>query len=452
MVWEELLQLTDASIDAMDMKDEYKILFRALLTWYKKLYAQVNWNGSNTNQSSSQQVYHKPQSTRQQTGKSPWWQVGHIGRTLTQKECVDTRIYVKDAWLWGMKKMQIIDITPPWTEYTEYLITWVSDIPDGSIIIEQKDLPKYITWPVQYWPHLRAFVLYLRNHAMMTYGKIADVLKEFWSLSISEWTLEWFDRAFAKQLSPWYTTLKTEVIKQDLLHADETGIRVWGKNWWVHSFSNTLISLFAFHEKRWWKATEEIGILAKYKGILVHDFWSNYFFYTQYTHAMCGAHLLRELQRIIDYETEWKERAIQMHSLLLDLKKSIENKDTDSVLRHKLLYDGICASGQESYPPTISSWKRWRAKQLKGKNLLDRFTNYQADILRFSTDKNIPFTNNQAERDLRMNKVKMKVSGCFRSATNAQYFAIIRSFFETTKKQGTDLVSAIFWQLTYAVS
>lgn len=451
MAWEELLQLTEASIDAMDI-NELRQLVKILLSWYKKLYIQINSDGKNTNKPSSQQIYQKPQPTRQKTDRKPGWQIGHIGKTLMRKENPDTRIFVKDQGLWDMKKMQVIDIVPPVTTCTEYLIVWEESIIEWSVVINQEELPKYITWPVQYWPNIRTFVLYLRNHSMMPYGKIKDLMKEFWNLEISEWTLEWFDRDFAKKINPWYDKLKETATKEKLLHTDETWIRVEGGNGRMHSLSNSTMSLFAFHENRWTKAIESMGVLEKYKGILIHDFWASYFAYDQCVHGMCGAHLLRELQRIIDYEAEWKQRATQMKSLLLTIKTSVQEWDNSNLSQYMLDYDAICASAKQSYPEILLSWKRWKTKQMKGKNLLDRFIQHKENILRFATNDLVPFTNNQAERDLRMNKVKMKVSWCFRSSINAGYFAIIRSFFETTKKQGWSLVSAIFSQLTYAVS
>jgi transposase len=206
-----------------------------------------------------------------------------------------------------------------------------------------------------------------------------------------------------------------------VLHADETGLNVNGQSAWVHVLSSRDLVLMGFHMKRGKVAMDEIGILPKYGGILVHDFWQPYYGYNKLEHAACGAHLLRELQYVVEaHGHKWAK------------------------LMQEVLLDGL---------ELMHERKRVKTAKTKARNLLERFRDFEDEILRFAREPIVPFTNNIAERDLRMVKVKVNVSGYFRSEDGARAFCRIRSYLMTQWRKGIPpiqaLKSAIEGQINY---
>ena len=194
-----------------------------------------------------------------------------------------------------------------------------------------------------------------------------------------------------------------------------------------------------------------IGILAAFRGRLIHDCWASYFTFINCLHALCNAHILRELQFIVDqYAQSW---ALDMGQLLLDIKTEVEARDPEQMALssemiasyekryEELLQEGFAANPPPEHPPPP---KRGRKKQTPPRNLLDRLQKYKAEILAFMYDFRVPFDNNLAERDVRMIKVKQKISGSFRTRTGADTFCAIRSYISTVRKQGGNVIQAIY--------
>ena len=248
---------------------------------------------------------------------------------------------------------------------------------------------------------------------------------------------------------PWNTFVRKNLIGQNLLHADETGINVNRDNYWLHVLCNAKFTLFFAHSKRGKEAMDEMGVLPYFKGYLCHDHWKPYFSYLC-THVLCNAHHLRELVYIEEIEKQiWAKK---MREFLIQLNEEVKEKGGSlSVSKQKKQikkYFKILKDGEEECPiaETVKG-KRGRTKQSKSRNLLERFKEFEKEILNFMSNKTIPFTNNQGENDLRMTKVKLKVAGCFRSFLGAQIFASIRGFINTCKKNNinvTDAIKAVF--------
>jgi transposase len=220
-----------------------------------------------------------------------------------------------------------------------------------------------------------------------------------------------------------------------VVHFDETGTRVNGQRYWLHVASTSQMTYYMVHAKRGSIAMDAMEILPGFTGIAVHDFWSSYFKY-ECNHSLCNTHTTRELTGISEnYLQMW---SIEMKALLLepDKIKDFEEK-----------YDMITKIGFEENPPPLipqdQTKKRGRKRQSKSKNLLDRFATYKDDILRFMNDFEVPFENNQAERDIRMMKVKQKISGTFRSSHGADMFCRIRGYISTVKKNKISVIDAI---------
>jgi transposase len=248
-----------------------------------------------------------------------------------------------------------------------------------------------------------------------------------------------------------YEEIKRQISQAGLAHFDETGMRVNGKGQWLHTASTDFFAAYGLHASRGQKGMDALGVLPNFRGWAVHDSLASYFDYTRCKHALCNAHHLRELLWISQQEpVSW---ASEMKALLEDIYQQVEEtkragkRKLPAVLinQYKKKYSRIIRQGL-SYHKTLTPLKkqaRGRRKQRPGKNLLDRLKKRRHETLIFMQNFALPFTNNLAERDIRMNKVKEKISGCFRSMNGAQMFCHIRSYISTTRKQDGDILEAL---------
>jgi transposase len=282
--------------------------------------------------------------------------------------------------------------------------------------------------------------VYLSTHQFIPQGRIQDFLKLF-GVELSTGTLNNFRRKGAKELAEFEALLQQKVSQAEAAYFDETGMKVNGLNHWVHVASTKVLSWFGIHHKRGRAAHEAFGILPNFKGIAHRDSYRSYDDYPESRDSLCNAHISRELEFAIERDEQafW---AKPMLDLLLTIKKQVEAR-TDQVAdlrwqgRHRRRYEALIELGLAHNPPAIrpDGQARGHTKQSKTYNLLIRLRDRQADVLRFMTDPLAEFTNNQAERDLRMNKVRAKVSGGFRALTPAQEFMRLRSLIHTAIKQ-----------------
>jgi len=303
--------------------------------------------------------------------------------------------------------------------------------------------------------------------------RIKEFVAEFLHHRVSEGTIFNILNRLCKSLSTFENETKEACLSERVLHADETGFRIDKRNYWLHSISNSIFSLYFPHNNRGRLAIDDINIIPRFKGTLVHDSWLSYFAYLC-SHSLCNEHILRELTFVKEtgeaHEQKWSS---EMISLLIYLKGLVEKfkskgkmffdkskidtffKDyTTLISRAQYHYKPIAIGNrihrynvrnsnqydlEGNLPPTLSyepcSPKK-RHKQSKGKNLLDRLSKNKDSVLRFLKDFQVPFTNNQAERDIRMVKLKQKISGCFRSLYGAKVFCRIRSYISTLRKNG----------------
>lgn len=238
-----------------------------------------------------------------------------------------------------------------------------------------------------------------------------------------------------------------------MAHFDETGLRVNSQLWWLHVACTASLTYYFVHPKRGREAIDEMDVLPNFKGIGVHDGWRSYAGYDNCAHSLCNAHHRRELRFIVErYEQPWADK---MMTLLVEMKTAV---DTAKALDQSALspphltafeqrYEGLIADGLTANPPPkvdeTTPKKRGRKKQSPPKNLLDRLRLHQAAVLAFIHDFRVPFDNNQAERDVRMMKLKQKISGCFRAADGARKFCRIRGYLSTLRKQGLTVLDAL---------
>jgi transposase len=305
--------------------------------------------------------------------------------------------------------------------------------------------PDAVKSNIQYGSGVRAHVVYLSQHQFIPYKRIQDYFTEQFGTPLSEGSIRNFIQESFEKLTLFEEVAKEKLKGAPLLHVDETGVNINSKNHWIHNTSNQSWNLFRVHRRRGKEALDEIGILENYQGIICHDFWKPYFRY-EIQHALCNAHLLRELERAIEKEDQvW---AIQMKTLLLEINLEVNRSggslDPPSLDYFEGIYKKVLGLAQLECPEPIKiEHKRGRIKRTKARNLLERLIKYQTDVLRFMEEGIVPFTNNLAERDLRMIKVHQKVSGCFRSMDGAKALCRIRSYISTCRKQDVRISYAL---------
>jgi len=255
-----------------------------------------------------------------------------------------------------------------------------------------------------------------------------------------------------EQLAEPEAHIRQGLTEAEVAHNDETGLYVAGQRLWLHVMCTTSLTLYLYHTRRGKKATDEFGMLSQFKGWSVHDSWASYWGYQQCRHALCNAHILRELTFVAEVLGQgWASELIEM---LLGLKAAVaaakkqglrELSESD-LSEWQGRYQKVLAQGLAANPPPEGGWpksKRGKPKQSKAKNLIDRLLLREREVLAFAYDFKVPFDNNLAERDLRMVKVQQKVSGCFRSAAGAKHFCRIRSYISTMRKQGHSAFGAL---------
>jgi transposase len=296
---------------------------------------------------------------------------------------------------------------------------------------------------VQYGPSIMARALYLHDYQLLPYARAAEAMRELFGCAISAGTLASAVRRCAAGLIETEVKIKRGLRRSPIIHADETGLRVKGKLAYVHVASSARLTHYAADVRRGKAAIDEIDILPSYHGTCVHDGWLSYTHYPDCRHALCGAHLLRELTYFEELSDETKAWAAPLKELLLEMKVVAEREGAPVpawlVEGLTARYDRLVAEGQEAQPPPDVAQSACR----QARNLLRRLVRRKGEVLRFLSDPSVPFDNNLAERDLRMVKLQQKVSGCFRTGEGARRFCRIRSYISTARKQGRGVLAAL---------
>jgi transposase len=308
--------------------------------------------------------------------------------------------------------------------------------------------PPGLTGPLQYGGGIKAFALHLLVAQMLSLNRIAKLLKTLVGRVIAEASILDWVLQLHHALEAWELDAMDELLAQSTLHADETSLRVNKKNWWIHVYAAGAITLKFLHPKRGMEAVEDIGILPNYKGIVIHDCWASYLAYKHCGHGLCGSHLLRELAFVC--ESNGYRWAANMKRLLQETcgrvseskRKRLSPKAYAALQKR---YRNILTRGAREMPavPMRKAGQKGRIAKSDAHNLLERLIKYEDSVLLFAKVSEVPFTNNRAERDLRMSKVKQKVSGCFRTELFAQAYCRISSYLQTMANKGVNPLIAI---------
>ena len=308
--------------------------------------------------------------------------------------------------------------------------------------------PKDLHGPLQYGYGLKAYVVNLIICQMVALNRVQSMVKTLIGEVISEASLIKFVLRLHDALKDWEEASIDALLKSKALNVDETSMRVDKKNHWVHVYSSDDITLKFIHRKRGKEAINDIGIIPRYGGVIIHDCWSAYLSYDHCDHGLCGGHLLRELTFIID--SNGYVCAQNMKKLLKETCKIVSKRKSKKLTASEYTnlqkrYRNILTRGEKEMPeaPTKSNGKRGRVAKSEAHNLWERLRKHEAAVLLFAKDANVSFTNNRAERDLRMSKVKQKVSGCFRSLEMAQAYCRISSYVQTMANKGINPLIAL---------
>ena len=315
----------------------------------------------------------------------------------------------------------------------------------------QAIFPQEMAQPTQYGPRVKALLVYLNNYQLVPYQRIGDLFSDLFGQPVSCGLIYSANQRAYDQLAVSEKQIKAALSVACVAHFDETGLYEMGKRIWLHSASNASCTYYHADKKRGKEAMDRAGILPSFKGVAVHDHWQPYNHYETCDHAFCNVHHIRELQRA--YEQDQKTWAKDLKDLLYEIKDTVDKvkekgKSHLPCVQVDLFrdrYRALIETAKQDYPdkPPKQKGKRGRVKQDKSKNLLDRLDRYQQETLRFMYNFAVPFDNNLAERDLRMVKVKQKISGTFRSQEGSAFFCRIRGSISTWKKQGHSILESL---------
>lgn len=416
----------------------------------QELEARLKSNSGNSSKPPSSDGYAKPapKSQRRSSGRKSGGQKGHPGSSLQRvgnpdkaveialERCPYTGEPLGPEDVVSSVERQVFELPEPRLEVTEYRAL-VYRVP-GTGVLVHGEFPEGVSAPAQYGFRFMAWLVYLADYQLVPLKRVSRMCEDLYGRPVSQATVQEARRRCSASLEEFERVVGERLGESPTLHCDETGMRVGAKTVWLHAVCSESDTLYHIDPKRGGEAVERMGVLPGYEGWLVHDFWKPYLALAC-RHAICNAHIVRELAFFEELGEDWARR---LKALLLQAGSNPQARTSRGwrLAWRRQLRRGRCA---HPYRPPPRGGGRGRPARPKAVNLLDRLELYEDWIWAFADNEEVPFTNNLAERDVRMAKVKQKVSGCFRSWEGARAFARVRSYISTCSKRQVRVIEAL---------
>lgn len=446
--------------------EQMAALVRGLEARIQALEDQLAKNSGNSSKPPSSDGYKKSKrrGLRQASGKKVGAQEGHPGRSLKAVEqpdvicvhpvahCQGCQASLAEVTASEYERRQVFDLPRVRLEVTEHQAE-IKRCPQCGQV-NKAEFPDTVRQPVQYGPVIKAQLVYFNQYHHIPVERTSEIMADLYGQVIADGTVVTASDLLTAKVETVNLAVKNYLIDtSEPVHLDETGARVDKKLQWIHVASTDSVTHLELNQRRGSQAYEAIGILPKRTNYVVHDDYSSYFRYADAQHVTCNAHHLRELIFLVErYQQAWAEKLVQ---LLLEIKQTVATAQdagqialgSQQIADFEHRYHTLIEQGYQANPPPVAetdgSKRRGRPKQSPARNLLDRLHRHQRAVLTFMYDFNVPFDNNLAERDLRMVKLKQKVSGCFRTEAGGQTFCAVRSYISTARKNDLPVLDAL---------
>ena len=464
---------------AETLEEENKVLkglVAAMTARIAELEANANKNSENSSKPpSSDGLGKKIKNNRTPSGRPSGGQPGHAGATKELNPEPDTIIELKPVTkcecggtiviqMENCTVRQVTDLQPAKVITVEY------HAHDGICAecgkVHKASFPDGVESTVSYGENIKAIVTYLTTYQLIPLKRATEMVEDLFGLKISQGTIVSAGQEAYENLEETENCIKEEIIQSDVAHFDESGMRVEGKTQWLHAAGTESATMYIIHKKRGIEAMDEMGILPAFRGTAIHDHWKSYYHYDQCAHGECNEHILRTLKFL--YENLKQNWAFEMACLLLRIKKHVDlcklfgtkNLEQEDIETYERIYREIlnnasnqsadaCAQLVDACAQSAGTYAQSAENDasvsipVESKRMMNRLKEYEQETLLFMLDFDVPFTNNLAERDIRMPKAKQKISGGFRSKNGAKAFARIRGFISTAKKKGKNVLDGL---------
>lgn len=442
-----------------EMGSESRALFQALLTLFELLMAvfmerRTTKDSKNSSRPSSQTD--KDDTAASQPGakgKGKAENNARSGNTRTVETVQVAQVHVCETCgedlgntpCAGHERRTKIDII--FEKVVRHVDAEIKDCPRCQARIKGH-FPADMPGPLQYGPGVKAYILNLLIAQMVSFKRVQQSIKTLIGQVVSEATMLKYVMQLHMCLQRWEESAIEQILAMPAMHVDETSLRVDKKNHWIHVCSAGEITLKFLHPNRGREAIEAIGIIPRYGGVVIHDCWASYLVYEHCGHGLCGSHLLRELTFIVDangYTWAARMKRLLQNTCIVVAKRKRKKLTRTEYMNLQKSYRTILTRGEKELPPIPprQNGKRGRIAKTDAHNLWERMKRYETAVLLFAKLPHVSFTNNRAERDLRMSKVKQKVSGCFRTAIGAEAYCRISSYLQTMANKGYNPLVAI---------
>lgn len=432
----EELELRNQELELKNQELEFRII---------ALENQLKQNSRNSHKPPSSDGFkRKAAQLNTPKNKQQGGQWGHQGDTLKMVEQADKEYPLEPkACTCGfdlsdqpkelIERRQVFELPIPKLEVIEY--QQMGCLCPQCGLVQQGSFPAEVAARVQYGTGVKTMAVLLNVVYRLPIKRVKQLFGDLFNQPINESTILSMLKGTNEDLKDVEQQIADHLLQSEVVHVDESGIRCEKKNHWLHVFSTSLFTYLFVHAKRGKKAmNSESSLVQHFTSCLVHDCWQSYFAFDDCLHALCGSHLIRELQALIEQDSKWAQRMRDLLLYAYHLSEKGKGVLKPGVLKSvERQYELICNQADEQEPLPKKN-PRGKSKQTKGRNLLDRLREHQDAVLAFAQHQHVPFSNNQAERDIRHVKIKMKISGNFNTLDSAQHYARIYSFVSTLRK------------------